>query len=98
MATEEKEDKAWEAYERIKGALDGLYEILNLSFEEDNIFYQCGMDNLEKLKDIIVDMASNEYSSNELKYKIRELEFDMKKCLFFEGDKKQSEKSKKSNE
>ncbi len=87
MNQTEKKD-AWEAYQKIKKALDGLYEILNLSFGEEDIFYQCGVDNLEKLKDVIVDILSHDYDSKEVQYKIRELEFDVKKCLFFEEEKK----------
>jgi hypothetical protein len=85
---ENKEQCAWEAYQKIKKALDGLYEILNLNFEEQDMFYQCGLDNLEKLKDVIVDILEHDYDSKEVQYKMRELEFDFKKCLFFEEDKK----------
>jgi hypothetical protein len=86
--SEDKEQCAWEAYQKIKKALDGIYEILSLNFEEEDMFYKCGMDNLEKLKDVIVDIMEHDYDSKEIKYKMRELEFDFKKCLFFEEDKK----------
>ncbi|GAI71440.1 unnamed protein product, partial [marine sediment metagenome] len=43
-------DKAWEHYKKIRDALIGLYEILDLNLEKDNIFYQCAVDNLENLK------------------------------------------------
>jgi hypothetical protein len=79
-----KLDKGWAYYERIKSALDGLFEILTLNFDEDDIFYQCGLDNLERLKDIIMDLLKNDYNPAEIKRKLRDLEFDMKKCLFFE--------------
>ena len=79
-----KLDKAWTHYERIRTALDGLFDILTLNFDEDDIFYQCGVDNLERLKETIMDLLKNDYNSAEIKRKLRDLEFDMKKCLFFE--------------
>jgi hypothetical protein len=87
-------ERAWEAYQKIKRALDGLYEILNLSFEEDNVFYQCGVDNLEKLKETIVDILSHDYDSKEIRYKLRDLEYLTKKCLFFEEEEEKSKKNK----
>jgi len=87
-------EHAWDAYQKIKRALDGLYEILNLSFEEDNVFYQCGIDNLEKLKETIVDILSHDYDSKEIQYKLRDLEYMTKKCLFFEEEEEKSKKNK----
>jgi hypothetical protein len=87
-------DKAWEYYEKIKSALDGLFEILSLNFDENDIFYQCGVDNLERLKETIMDLLQHDYNPAEIKRKLRDLEFDMKKCLFFESDKKKEEDSK----
>ncbi|MFX1529400.1 MAG: hypothetical protein ACFFB4_17640, partial [Promethearchaeota archaeon] len=79
-------DKAWEYYEKIRDALTGLYEILNMSMDENNIFYQCAIDNLENLKETIIDMLKKDYNPTEIKRKLRELEFDIKKSLFFEKD------------
>ncbi|MFX1269340.1 MAG: hypothetical protein ACFFAK_15380 [Promethearchaeota archaeon] len=85
-------DRAWQYYEKIRDALTGLYEILNMSMDENNIFYQCAVDNLENLKETIIDMLKKDYNPAEIKRKLRELEFDMKKSLFFEHDEKQDQK------
>ncbi|MFX1340876.1 MAG: hypothetical protein ACFFDK_19860 [Promethearchaeota archaeon] len=90
-----KLDKGWEYYERIRTALDGLFEILTLNFDEDDIFYQCGLDNLERLKETIMDLLKNDYNPAEIKRKLRDLEFDMKKCLFFESDKREEKQKAK---
>ncbi len=82
-------DKAWEHYEKIRNALIGLYEILDLNLEKDNIFYQCAIDNLENLKDTIINLLKKDYNPAEIKIKLREFEFDMKKELFFEKKEKQ---------
>ncbi len=82
-------DKAWEHYEKIRNALIGLYEILDLNLEKDNIFYQCAIDNLENLKDTIINLLKKDYNPAEIKIKLKEFEFDMKKELFFEKKEKQ---------
>lgn len=74
-------DKAWEHYEKIRDSLNGLYEILNISLDKENIFYQCAVDNLEILKDTIIDLLKKDFNPTEIKIKLRELEFDMKKNL-----------------
>jgi hypothetical protein len=82
-------DKAWIYYEKIRDSLNGLYDILNMNLDEGNIFYQCAVDNLEILKDTIIELLKKDYNPTEIKIKLRELEFDMKKHLFFESKEKQ---------
>ncbi|NHJ19875.1 MAG: hypothetical protein EAX91_02940 [Candidatus Lokiarchaeota archaeon] len=82
-------DKAWNYYEKIRDSLEGLYEILNMNLDEDNIFYKCAVDNLEILKETIIDLLQKDYNPAEIKIKLRDLEFDMKKTLFFEKKEKQ---------
>ncbi len=74
-------DKAWEHYEKIRDSLNGLYEILNMNLDEENIFYKCALDNLEILKETIIDLLKKDYNPTEIKIKMRELEFDMKKNI-----------------
>jgi hypothetical protein len=90
---DEKSDieKAWCYYDKVNKALTGLFEILTLNFNEDNIYYQCGMDNLEQLKDTIMDLLKHDYNPVEIKIKLRDLEFNMKKCLFFEDERKEEQ-------
>ncbi|MHA1240498.1 MAG: hypothetical protein ACTSQU_06855 [Promethearchaeota archaeon] len=39
MANQESDlDKAWEHYEKIRDSLNGLYEILNMNLDKENIF------------------------------------------------------------
>jgi len=82
MANQESDlDKAWEHYEKIRDSLNGLYEILNMNLDKENIFYQCAVDNLESLKDTIIDLLKKDYNPKEIKIKLRDLEFDMKKNI-----------------
>jgi hypothetical protein len=82
MANQESDlDKAWEHYEKIRDSLNGLYEILNMNLDKGNIFYQCAVDNLESLKETIIDLLKKDYNPKEIKIKLRDLEFDMKKNI-----------------
>ena len=79
-------EKAWEYYEKIRESLTGLHEILSMSMDPENIFFQCAVDNLENLKETIIDMLQKDYNPVEIRKKLRDLEFDMKKSLFFENE------------
>jgi hypothetical protein len=84
MANQETQsdlDKAWDHYEKIRDSLNGLYEILNMNLDKDNIFYQSAVDNLESLKETIIDLLKKDYDPKEIKIKLRDLEFDMKKNI-----------------
>ncbi|MGV9199809.1 MAG: hypothetical protein ACOC44_19660 [Promethearchaeia archaeon] len=93
MSEESEMEKAWEYYERIRDALNGIFEILTMKFEEDDIMYKCALDNLEGLKEGIMDLLEKDYNPAEIKRKLREIEFNMKKCLFFDGDEKRKKES-----
>ena len=95
MSNEAKDsdlEKAWEYYEKIRESLTGLHEILSMSMEPENIFYQCAVDNLENLKETIIDMLQKDYNPVEIKKKLRDLEFNMKKSLFFENEDEDKDK------
>ena len=52
-----------------------------MNLDIDNIFYQCAVDNLESLKETIIDLLKKDYNPKEIKIKLRDLEFDMKKNI-----------------
>jgi hypothetical protein len=85
-------EKAWIYWEKIRDSLTGLFEILSMSMDENNIFYQCAVDNLESLKETIIDLLKKDYNPIEIKNKLRDLEFGLKKSLFFEKDENRDEK------
>lgn len=97
MSEIEKQEKAWDYYEKIKKALDGLFEILTVNFDEDDIYYQCGVDNLNGLKENLIDLLKHDYCPKEIRTKLREIEFNMKKCLFFDNSKKLDSKDKQEH-
>lgn len=96
--SDEDLDKAWCYYKRVKNALTGLFEILTMNLDENDIFYQCAVDNLTQLKETIVDLLKHDYDADEIKRKLKFLEFDMKKCLFFPRDDETSKDKKNGYE
>ena len=84
-------EKAWVYYERIKDSLNGLFEILNVSMDKNNPFYQFALDNIKNLKDTIIDLIEHDYNPAEIKRKLRDLEFNIKKSLFFENEREKDE-------
>ncbi|MHA1986123.1 MAG: hypothetical protein ACW98D_05725 [Promethearchaeota archaeon] len=90
MTNSNKDDseEAWEYYDKVRDALNGLFEVLNVALEPDNILYKCGVDNLEALKHGLIDLLMKDYDTMELQDTLRKIEFDVKKTLFFERSKK----------
>ncbi len=84
-------EKAWEYFEKIRNALNGLFDILCINFEEDNVFYKCGVENLNGLKETIMDLLKHDYDPSEIKKKLRDIEFNIKKSLFFEKEREKDQ-------
>jgi hypothetical protein len=86
MSQEEKEEKvekleaAMEKYRNIRECLTGLYDIMNINFNEKNIFHQVAMDNLINLNNNILEMLRESYTPREIRMRLREIEFDEKQA------------------
>ncbi|MHA1489859.1 MAG: hypothetical protein ACTSRI_09405 [Promethearchaeota archaeon] len=70
------DSNAMEYYQNIKKSFSGLKEILRINFNEKDFYYQAGMDNLEALKENIIDLLQNSCNSREIRIKLREFERD----------------------
>ena len=79
-----KRERAWEYYKTIRSSLEGLYDILKIMSSDDSIYFLCGVDNLDSLRDAIIDLLSSDYQSNEIRIKLRDIEFELKKNIFFD--------------
>jgi hypothetical protein len=97
-SNENLEEDAWEYYDKVKDALNGLFEVLNVALDPDNILYKCGVDNLEALKNGLIDLLMKDYDTLELQDTLRRIEFDVKKSLFFEHSKKKKLKENQDEE
>jgi len=97
-SNKDNNEEAWEYYDKVRDALNGLFEVLNVALEPDNILYQCGVDNLEALKNSLIDLLMKDYDTLELQDTLRKIEFDVKKSLFFDRPKKEKTKENKDEE
>ncbi len=73
---EKNVDDAFSCYNNIRECISGLNEILNINFQENNIYRQVGMDNLKALHDNLVDLLKHTCTPREVRIKLREIEFD----------------------
>jgi hypothetical protein len=92
------DEEAWEYYDKVKDALNGLFDVLNLALEPENILYQCGVDNLKALKHSLVDLLRKDYDTILLQETLHEIEFNMKKSFYSKPPKKSKIKGKKDEE
>ena len=95
---DDSEEDAWEYYDKVKEALYGLFDVLNIALDPESIYYKCGVDNLEALKSSLIDLLMKDYDTLDLQDTLRKIEFDVKKNLFFESRKKKKEKKKQDEE
>ena len=83
MGQEEREEKlevAMEHYRDIRECLTGLYDIMNISFNEKDIMHQTAMDNLINLNNAILELLRSSYTPREIRIRLREIEFDEKQA------------------
>ena len=70
------DDDAFSCYNNIRECISGLSEILNINFQENNIYRQVGMDNLKALHENIVEILKHKSAPREVRIRLREIEFD----------------------
>ena len=83
MGQEEKEEKleeTMEKYRNVRECLTGLYEIININFNEKDFYHQASMDNLINLNNNILELLRNSHTPREIRIKLREIEFDEKQA------------------
>ena len=78
MGQEEKLENTMEKYRDIRECLTGLYEIININFNEKDFYHQAAMDNLINLNNTILDLLRDTHTPREIRIRLRELEFDEK--------------------
>jgi len=72
----DNDDDAFSCYNNIRECISGLSEILNINFQENNIFRQVGMDNLKTLHENLVEILKQTSAPREVRIRLREIEFD----------------------
>ena len=69
-------DQTFELYEKIRDSIAGLGEILNINFNENNVYHQAGMDNLKALHENIIEMMKCNNSPQKIRMRLREIKYD----------------------
>ena len=77
---EEKLEETMEKYRNIRECLTGLYEIININFNEKDFYHQAAMDNLSNLNNNILELLRKSHTPREIRIKLREIEFDEKQA------------------
>ncbi len=77
---EEKLDGIMENYKAIRECLTGLCDVLNLNFNEKDIFRQIGMDNLKALHKNVLTILRKTTTPREVRIRLRDIEFDEKEA------------------
>ncbi|MFW9895640.1 MAG: hypothetical protein ACFFD7_07540 [Candidatus Thorarchaeota archaeon] len=77
---DENLDGVMDKYKAIRECLTGLCELLDLSFNEKDIFHQVGMDNLKALHKNVLAILRKAYTPREVRMRLREIEFDEKEA------------------
>ena len=72
-------EQAEQNFEKIKESIKGLYDILNIIFEDDeeNIYFRAGEDNIIGLYQNLVELLGNDYGLRHLIKKINKSEINL---------------------
>lgn len=79
MDVNENKD-TYENYDKIREAISGLSEILKINFQEKDIYFQTGMDNLEALHNNVIEILEKTSTPRQVRIKLREIEYDEKEA------------------
>jgi len=73
---EKKLENVMKNYENVRECISGLYEIININFNENNFYHGAAIDNLKALNENIVEILKSSNYPREVRMKLREIEFD----------------------
>jgi len=80
ISVDEKLDDVMSYYMKIREALTGLSDIVNLNFREKDFYHQAAFDNLKVFHDNVVEILKASFTPREIRMRLRELEFDEKEA------------------
>ncbi|MHA1805025.1 MAG: hypothetical protein ACTSU4_10945 [Promethearchaeota archaeon] len=69
-------EQAFEYYKNVRKSLSGLFEILKINLQENDFYYQAGIDNLKAIQENMIKFLNEHYSPRQVRMKLREIEFD----------------------
>jgi len=69
--------RALHSFEKIKQGLQAIYEILNITSSEDDIYFLIAQDNIRAVYGSFLELMTNEKGIKELIEKIKSAEIDL---------------------
>ncbi|MFX1399479.1 MAG: hypothetical protein ACFFAS_20835 [Promethearchaeota archaeon] len=75
--TKDATKKAFKNFEKIKASLKGLYEIININLNEDDIYFEAANDNLTGLYRNLLELLLNDYGLRQFTKRLRNSEVDL---------------------
>ncbi|TXT56259.1 MAG: hypothetical protein BAJALOKI2v1_600009 [Promethearchaeota archaeon] len=73
-------DYEFRLYERIRECLFGIFDILKINFNVDDVYYLTGFDNVNAINALVVELLKINNPAEEIKERLLELEL---KELYF---------------
>ena len=70
-------DEALHDYKEMKKCLQGLFEVLRINFEDSDIYFQIGLDNIGALYKHFIKLLLNEKGIKEFSRKLNRSELDL---------------------
>ena len=70
-------EQAEKSFGNIKKAISGLFKVLQINLEEEDIYFQAGCDNLKALYRNFLELMLNEHGTRYLMNKLRKAELEV---------------------
>jgi len=90
--TADLSDKADENFENLKKSIQGLYEILKIVLDKEDLYFKMGLDNIIGVYQNFLELMLNDYGARQFMRKLRNSEIDIDIPLDFMLEKKGNKK------
>ncbi|MFX1237011.1 MAG: hypothetical protein ACFFAS_16795 [Promethearchaeota archaeon] len=87
------EEKADLNFENIKESVKGIYEIFKINFDDNDIYFKAGLDNIIGIYQNFLELMLNDYGARQFMKKLRsaEIEIDIPLDFLLEADNAEEE-------
>ena len=69
--------RAFDNFENIKECIQGLYDILRIALNSENMYFNLGQDNIEALYENFLELMTNDRGTIEFMKKLKTAEVDL---------------------
>jgi hypothetical protein len=90
--THDLSEKADINFENLKKSIQGLYEILKITLDKDDLYYKLGLDNILGIYQNFLELMLNDYGARQFMRRLRNSEIDIDIPLDFMMEKKGNKK------